>query len=365
MTHPPAPGEAAASQGAPAAPVVLVTGNDAFGVEREARRFAASVPAIGERRIVRIAGVGRPAALAEERAASALEAAATGSLFGDGTLVVVADAPALFGVESAGRALGDAIRLVADGNVLALLALADESDRQPAATRSLSVAVREAGGQVRDVRIPSDLGRWIEDVAPEMGVHLGRGAAAELARRVGGQDRSRDVDHRAVAADAAAELAKLALYRDGADVTVDDVRAVVAERLPTSLFELIDAIGVRQAQRSIGLLDRASATVPGPVLVARIHRRLREIAVAADLAAAGEKAPAIARALDYRGDPGKVGWRVDNLLRQARHWGPGEVGAALDRLLVVDAAMKGESTASERAQRLALTLWLIESLETG
>ncbi len=343
-----------------AAPVVLVTGDDVLGLEREARRFAAAIPAPAERRVVRVAGVARPASLAEERASAALEAATTGSLFGDGAFVVVADAPALVSVDAAASILLDAVRLVADGNVLALLALADESGRQPAATRTLADAVRAAGGAVRETRIPTDLVRWIEDVAPEMGVRLGRGAAPELARRVGGLDRSRDVDHRTVAADAAAELAKLGLYRDGAEVTAEDVRTVVAERLPTSLFELIDAIGARQATKSIALLDRASATVPGPVLVARIHRRLREIAIAADMAQAGERAPAIARALEFRGEPGKVGWRVDNLLRQAHRWEPGEIEAALDSLLAVDAVMKGDGATSERGQRLALTLWVVE-----
>jgi len=231
--------------------------------------------------------------------------------------------------------------------------------------RSLCVVCSGADRLAGRLRVPSDLARWIEDSAPEIGVRLGRAAAVELARRVGGQDRSRDVDHRAVAADAAAELAKLALYRDGAEVTADDVRAVVAERLPTSLFELIDAIGGRQAQRCFTLLDRASSTVAGPVLVARIHRRLREIAIASGLAEAGERAPAIARALDWwdgkrKIDESKLAWRVDNLLRQAHRWGPGEVEAALDGLLAVDAEMKGESTASERAQRLALTLWVVE-----
>lgn len=360
--------DAAADPGAagpPAAPVVLVTGDDALGVEREARRFAASVPTAGERRTVRIAGVGRPASLAEERAAAALEAAATGSLFGDGALVIVSDAPALAGVEAAGRALADAVRLVAEGNVLALLALADESGRQPAGTKALADAIRAAGGAVREAKIPADLARWIEETAPGMGVLLGRAAAVELARRVGAQDRSRDVDHRALAADATAELAKLALYRDGAEVTVDDVRAVVAERLPTSIFELMDAIGARQAQRAIALLDRASATVPGPVLVTRIHRRLREIAVAADLAAAGERAPAIAVALGWwdgrkKIDEGKLAWRVQRAVGEARRWEPDEIAAALDGLLAVDAVMKGGATIGERAQRLALTLWLVE-----
>ena len=60
------------------APVVLVTGDDSLGIEREARSFSSSIPSVGERRTLRVAGVGRPAALAEERASAVLEAAATG-----------------------------------------------------------------------------------------------------------------------------------------------------------------------------------------------------------------------------------------------------------------------------------------------
>lgn len=347
------------------APVVLITGDDALGIEREARSFASSIPCVGERRTLRVAGVGRPAALAEERASAVLEAAATGSLFGEGTLVIVSDATAFVGVEAAARVLLDAVRTVAPGNVLALLALADESGRPPAGIPVLARSVRDAGGKVHEARIPRDVVRWIEETAPGMGVRLGRGAAAELARRVGGLDRSRDVDHRAVAADAAAELAKLALYREGAEVTVEDVRAVVAERLPASVFELIDAIGTRQGQRSVALLDRAAAVVPGPVLVTRIHRRLREIAIAADLVAAGERGPAIAKALEWHGDPSKMGWRVDNLLRQAHRWTPDEVTSAMDGLLAVDAGMKGGSAASERVQRLTLALWVVEHVAAG
>ncbi len=348
-----------------AAPVVLVTGDDALGIEREAHRFASSIPSTGERRTIRVAGVARPATLAEERAATVLEATATGSLFGDGTLVIVSDAAALAGVEAAARALLDAIGTVAPGNVLALLALADESGRSPAGTAVLARSVRDAGGEVREARIPRDLVHWVDETASGMDVHLGRGAAAELARRVGGLDRSRDVDHRAVAADAAAEIAKLALYREGVEVTIDDVRTVVAERVPASVFELIDAIGSRQGHRAVALLDRAAAVVPGPVLVARIHRRLREIAIAADLVASGERGPAIARALEWRGDLSKMEWRVDNLLRQAHRWSPGEVASAMDGLLAVDAAMKGGSATSERVQRLTLALWVVECVAAG
>ena len=38
----------------------------------------------------------------------------------------------------------------------------------------------------------------------------------------------------------------------------------------------------------------------------------------------------------------QLDWRVGNLQRQARRWTGGEIAAALDGLLAVDAAMKGE-----------------------
>ena len=43
---------------------------------------------------------------------------------------------------------------------------------------------------------------------------------------------------------ASMELDKLALYRAGAQVTADDVRALVAEAVPGSIWAFTDAIGV-------------------------------------------------------------------------------------------------------------------------
>ncbi len=346
--------------GAPTTPVILVTGDDAFGIEREVRRFAAEVADPASLRTVRVGGVSRPATLAEERAAMVMESVATGSLFDGGALVIVAEAPALLQTEASGRTLLDAIGLVADGNVLALLAMADESGRPRAGAAALDKAVKAVGGQVRSVRLPADLERWIAETAPGMGVRLGRGAARELAQRLGGQERTRDVDRRGLAAEAAAELAKLALYREDAEVSVEDVRALVAERLPASVFDLLDAIAARRAQQAIRLLERAAASVPGQVLVVRIHRRLRELAIAVDLAGTGAKPKEIAKALEWKGEPSTLDWRVGNLQRQAAAWTGDEIAAALDGLLAVDAAMKGEGTVSERAQRLTLVLWIVE-----
>ncbi len=346
------------------APVVLVTGDDALGVERAARKFAGEVADPALLRTVRVLGVSRPAALAEERAAAALEAVATGSLFGDGAFVVVADAPSLLGTEVSKQVLLEAVGLVAEGNVLALLALADESGRPRAGLAELRAAVEAAGGSVRTASLPADLARWIGETAPEMGVRLGRGAAGELARRLGGQERTRDVDRRGMAAEAVAELTKLGLYREGGEVSVDDVRALVMERLPASVFDMLDAIGARRPQPAIRLMERATATVPGPVLVVRIHRRLRELVIVGDLTASGATQVEIAKALEWKGTPSTLDWRVDRHRQQAAAWSPGELVAALDGLLDVDAAMKGEGQTSERAQRLALVLWIVERVSS-
>jgi DNA polymerase III delta subunit len=249
--------------------------------------------------------------------------------------------------------------------------------KQPAGFAALRSAVADAGGAVVKVDLPRDIVAWIRETGPSLGARLDGPAARELARRIGGLEPGGDIDRRTLASTAAAELAKLALYRPDGAVTATDVEVVVGERLPASLFRLIDAIGARRAQEAVALLDRAAATTPPPVLVARIHRRLRELAIARDLAARRESRVAIARALGWlsakpgaaragpdggRAEPdlGKVEWRVDRILDEARRWTDEELAAALDGLLAADAAMKGDRTSSERAQRLELVLWVVE-----
>ena len=143
---------------------------------------------------------------------------------------------------------------------------------------------------------------------------------------------------------------------------------VVAERLPASLFaprrrrRRTACAGRRQVAR-----PGAAATTPPPVLVARIHRRLHDIVIAHDLAARAASRRSRSRGRsdgcprsrrprarptderDGRPDLGKVEWRVDRLLDEARRWTDEELAGALDGLLAADAAMKGERSASERA----------------
>ena len=73
------------------------------------------------------------------------------------------------------------------------------------------------------------------------------------------------------------ELDKLALYRGDAPIEADDVRALVAEAVPSSVWAFTDAVGERRAEAALGWLDRLLENTPEPVLLAVLHRRVREL----------------------------------------------------------------------------------------
>src|SRR3970282_659664 len=172
------------------------------------------------------------------------------------------------------------------------------------------------------------LAPWIEAGARERGISLGAGAARELATRVGGFVREGDVDRRQQGRLAVTELEKLALRHAPTDpaaavppVTVDDVRDLVAEVVPGSVWAFVDAVGMRQRARSLELLERLLEGTPEPVLLAVLPRRIRELLEIADRLAAGETpgSPVRTRRLQPFG--------AETLARQARAWTIAELGA--------------------------------------
>jgi len=339
-------------------------GDDAYGLERAAASLGARVagPDGEPLRVVQVFGSVRRAADAEERLSTIVEHVATASLFGGGALVVVSDVPTLQRFAGASSTLVEAVGLVAPGNALAFLAQVDARGRGPSSTDAVKKAVIAAGGEVVECPAPDQrtFVAWLVGIAAELRIAIEGPAAQELARRVGALEPGGDVDRRDLAAAAVAELKKLDLYRSDRPATIDDVRAVVTERTPSSLFRLIDAVSERRPGEAVALLERAAATVPGPVLVVRLHRRLRDLAIAVDLAAVGARPPEIAGALGIDRAKSSAEWQVGRILDQARRWTGAELAASLDGLLAVDARMKGEASISERAQRLELTLWIAE-----
>jgi DNA polymerase III delta subunit len=284
------------------------------------------------------------------------ELVATAPLFGGGTLVIVRDPYPLMRSEDAARGLLAVLDAVAPGNALAFVSALERVPKAPPAyVAKLRDAAAARGGRTAELRAPTEgrLAAWIEARAAERGVHLGRGAAHELATRVGGFVREGDVDRRRMGQLAVAELEKLALYRGSDPVSTDDVVALVSEAVPASSWAFLDAVGERDARRAGTLLPGLLAAVPEPVLVAQLHRRMRELLISRD--AAGSSPPQLMKLLGS-----SSGWAVEKLVGQAARWTVEELEAALEGILELDDRIKGSTPATDAQRRLAFTLWIAE-----
>ncbi len=292
---------------------------------------------------------------ATTRAGEIAERVATATLFGGGTLVVVEDPMPLVRAKAEREALLAAVAAVAPGNALVFLEPIDGSGRRPKSLEDLAAAVGEAGGEVRPVMAPREGGmaRWIEDRAAERGMQMERGAAEALARKIGAFVREGDVDRRRQGRLAVAELEKLAVYRLDAPVRVEDVDALVSDAVPGSTWAFLDAVGARRTREAADLLERLLATTPEPVLVAVLHRRIRELLLVADHRERGDTIQATARALKLKEYPARKLWE------QGIAWRQDELAGALEGLLELDGTLKGDASSDAR-RRLAFSLWLAE-----
>src|SRR5207245_4610854 len=126
--------------------------------------------------------------------------------------------------------------------------------------------------------------------------------------------------------------------------------------VPGSTWALLDAVAMRRAPQAVELLDRLLDTTPEPVLLAQLHRRLRELIEVADHLAAGASPGSLVRTLKLKP------FRAEKLTEQARTWTLDELRAALEALLELDATVKGVGgvTASSTQRRLRFTLWVLD-----
>jgi DNA polymerase III delta subunit len=340
----------------PATPVAYFWGDDDLGATRAVGRLA---EAIGARH-------GGPVERVELRAdrnqaaaqiAQLHQQVATQSMFGGGSLAIVTNAGALTVRNEDRNALVAVLPLVAPGSGIVFVESSPSGAREPGVKR-LVEAVKAAGGEVRAFRAPKagELAGWIEAEAKERGMRLGPGAARALATRVGGFVTDNDAERRNQTMIVDRELDKLALYRPDGPASAEDVEALVAEAVPGSVWAFTDAVGRRDTARAAELLERLAATTPEPVLLAVLHRRIRELIEVADRIAAGEKESSLPRAM------GIHSFRAEQLAVQARRWTLPELEDALEGLVDLDATVKNAPGygASESQRRLAFTMWLAE-----
>jgi DNA polymerase III delta subunit len=285
------------------------------------------------------------------------ERVATATLFGGGTLVVVAEPAPLIATKPLAARLAETLGAVAAGNGLAFLDAVDGTARRPASLEALRNAVAAAGGEVREFKAPTrdQMARWIADRARERGIDISPSAAAALAERVGANVRERDIDRRRQGELAVGELEKLAVYRLDEQIRPEDVKELVADAVPGSTWAFLDAVGMRRAGEAAELAERLD-DVPGPVLVVHLHRRIKELIDIADLLETGTPAAALVRTLKL--NP----YRAERLAEQARTWALPELDAALEGLLELDAALKSREGGSGLRRRAAVSLWIVEKV---
>jgi DNA polymerase III delta subunit len=297
-------------------------------------------------------------ARAAEQVARLHERIATPAMFGGGSMAVVTN-PGALGVSAEQRSgFLAALGLVAPGNALVILDATPSGSKAPSQKR-LADAVTAAGGATRRFESPrrGALAGWIESEAESRGLRLAPGAARALADRLGGLVDQNDVERRHLTRIASVELEKLALYRGEEPVTPDDVRALVAEAVPGSVWGFTDAVGERRAAPALELLERLLEGTPEPVLLAVLHRRVRELLELGDRLASGERLAPAAKAMGIASD-----FRAQTLAGQARLWTTDELSAALDGLVELDAMIKGApgSGQDEAQRRLAFSLWVMD-----
>lgn len=342
------------------AAVAYFYGDDDLMIDRAVARFGAQVAAGGaplERWDLRGSRNGAAALIGELRGR-----VATATMFGGGTLAVVTGAGALTVRREDRDALVETIPLLADGNALVFVEQTQSGAKGPGQAK-LAEAVKAAGGQIKGFDSPREgaLAAWIDSEARDHDIRLAPGAAKELATRIGGFVREGDAERRDQTRRASMELDKLALYRPSAIVSVDDVRAMVAEAVPGSAWALADAVAERDGARALDLLESVATTLPEPVVVVVLHRRIRELLEVLDRMPASKSLAEVGRAM-------KIGssYRMERLATQARRWRPDELVDAIDGLLELDAVVKGapRRAAGDAQHRLAFTLWIRDHVGT-
>jgi DNA polymerase III delta subunit len=288
---------------------------------------------------------------------------ATPVMFGGGTLAVVMNAGALVVKGDDRDAFLAAMSVVAPGNALVILDASDSGAKAPTPKR-LADAVAAGGGTVHQFKSPREgaLAGWIEAEARERGLHLAPGAAKTLAERVGGFVREADAERSQQTRIASMELDKLSLYRGSEPISADDVQTLVAEAVPGSVWAFTDAVAERRVARALEALERLLETAPEPVLLAVLHRRVRELIETGDRLRSGERLPAVGKAMGVSSE-----FRMEKLRDQAKLWSTEELIAALDGLVELDAMVKGVPgwDRIEAQRRLAISLWVMDHAGAG
>jgi DNA polymerase-3 subunit delta len=131
------------------------------------------------------------------------------------------------------------------------------------------------------------------------------------------------------------EIDKLLLYADGKQVTETDVRALVSRAREASVFDLVDHVGRREADKALRLLHRLLDEGEPPLrLMAMLARQVRILIQVSELQASRMTQEQIAKRLKLHPYVVKKG------LAQERNFSMGQLEKAHALLLETDWMIK-------------------------
>jgi DNA polymerase-3 subunit delta len=179
---------------------------------------------------------------------------------------------------------------------------------------------------VKDYALPKEheLAAWIRRRTRDKGGKIDHEAVVMLSALVGRDLRLLDI-----------EIEKLLIYTDGQQITADDVRVLVGRARETSIFDLVDAIGLRQTDRALGLLHAMLADLAAPLyLLSMIARQIRILLQITELLDQGLSEKEISVQLKLHPFVTKKG------MAQARRFSRAQLKAAHKHLVETDWSIK-------------------------
>ena len=332
--------------------LLLVHGDDSFGVAQAIGEFATRVGALDREEIV-------AERIPDEAAIDgARVAAASVGMFGPHLAVLRQPLRAAGRSSSATDRLLSLVTDLPDGAALALAEDRPSRDigKPPALLKRLADAVSQRGGTVLERNAPrrNELGAWIRGHAASIGLAIEPRATALLAERIGGAVWESDIERGEQTRVADSELRKLATYAGERPIAATDVEALTPDTRPSSVFAISNALDRREPGAAAQALERALAEGQ-PVLriTASLEGRVADLLVARDL-------------VDRRTPPGEIAKRIgrgnaraaERLMEASQRYSTAELEAMLDGLFEADLAIKANTMEPEPA----ISAWLGEYL---
>lgn len=264
---------------------------------------------------------------AESGPEAVLSACNSGSLFGEGSFVVLQNLDAWNAAQKA--KIVDYLQNPSEDTDLVLLG------KKLGAREKLLAAVKKIG-EVHEFEQPTGkaLVRWIVSHAKKKGLDLPEQVAQNLAER-SSNDKMRLVQ----------EIEKLSLYVGEREATAEDIESLSPPDVRSNIFTFVDALAEGKRGEALNLLERLISTGEPPLrIVYMMRRQFRLLARAKAMFAGGAQRSEVAKELKV---PPFVARKLEE---QSRKLSAGDLDRALAFLLELECGLKGKRDLDEGLQ---------------